>query len=398
MQNKKKFFTDIIKNTLAYGIYMVALHIFMMPFLSKKLDPEINAQFILYIMISNIITISLGNELGILHQILTGREMGKRTLPDIRYALNVTSIVLSIFMFVTLIILRFSLIASLILSFTAVLTNFRLFIVCYLQLRMDFKAIITGNILFLCGVILSLIFLNYVVLIFWLPIFLAEIFSALFYRYSAGEFFVIKPGKTGEFRKVVKEYFELISSTLLTTIPNYADKIMVLPLLGDVMLNAYYAGSVISNLLFVIINPINGVILAWLSKYNISDAKTIINNHIKVNFIIIVLVFCLNIPAIYLMTRFLYKKYLSIVLTIIIPLALNSTFSIASSLLRMVYLRYLALNRIKFFNLIHLACFVLFSVFGSKYFGVAGFAFGAAFSKFVLWLLYLYSLLKVRKA
>ena len=164
------------------------------------------------------------------------------------------------------------------------------------------------------------------------------------------------------------------------------------------MLNAYYAGSVISNLLFVIINPINGVILAWLSKYNISDAKTIINNHIKVNFIIIVLVFCLNIPAIYLMTRFLYKKYLSIVLTIIIPLALNSTFSIASSLLRMVYLRYLALNRIKFFNLIHLACFVLFSVFGSKYFGVAGFAFGAAFSKFVLWLLYLYSLLKVRKA
>ncbi|HHU52612.1 MAG TPA: hypothetical protein GXZ43_00830 [Clostridiaceae bacterium] len=396
MQNRKQFLKDIIKNTLAFGIYMVAFHIFMMPFLAKKLDPEINAQFLLYVMISNIATLSIGNELGILYQVLTGREKGEQTLPDIRYILNFSSVVLSILMFGTMIILRFSLLASLFLSLTVFMTNFRLFMVCYLRLRMNFKAIIAGNFLYFIGVVLSLVFLNYAFLIFWLPIFLAELFSALFYRYSAGDFFLVKPNKTSEFRVVLKEFFELFSSTLLTNIPNYADKIMILPLLGDVMMAAYYAGSVVSNLLFIIINPINGVILAWLSKDNISDAKTIINNHIKVNFIIIALVFCLNIPAIYLMTWILYKKYLHIVITILIPLSINATFSIASSLLKMVYLRYLELKRIKYFNLTQLMCFILFSFIGSKFFGVIGFAFGAAFSKFVLWFLYLYSLFKVK--
>lgn len=396
MLKKKQFLVDIIKNTLAFGIYMIAFQALMMPFLAKKLDAATNAQFILYVMIANILTISLGNELGILHQVLTGREAGERTLPDIRYILNITSIILSVFMFITLVILKFSVISALMLSLTIVLTNFRLFIVGYLRLRMNFKAIIAGNFLYLIGVVLSLIFLKYVFLIFWLPIFLAEMFSALFYRYSASDFFLVKPNRSSEFRIVLKEFFELFSSTLLTNIPNYADKILILPLLGDVMMAAYYAGSVVSNLLFIIINPINGVILAWLSKDNVSDAKIIINNHIKVNFIIIVLVFCLNLPAIYLMTRILYKKYLHIVVTILFPLALNATFSIASSLLKMVYLRYLKLNKIKYFNLIQLTCFMLFSYIGSKIFGVIGFAFGAAFSKFVLWFLYLHSLLKVK--
>ncbi|MGI6580656.1 MAG: hypothetical protein ACOX3H_10575 [Saccharofermentanales bacterium] len=397
MHNKKQFLADIIKNTLAFGIYMIAFQAVMMPFLAWKLDDATNSQFILYVMIANILTVSLGNELGILHQVLTGREMGERTLPDIRYILNITSILLSGFMFITLMILKFSVISALVLSITVVLTNFRLFILGYLRLQMNFKAIIAGNFLYLVGVLLSIIFLNYAFLIFWLPIFSAEVLSSLFYRYAASDFFIAKPDKSDDFRKVLKEFFELFSSTLLTNIPNYADKILILPLLGNVMMNAYYAGSVVSNLLFIIINPINGVILAWLSKDSVSDAKTIIKNHIKVNFIIIILVFILNIPAIYLMTRFLYKKYLHIVITILVPLAINAVFSIASSLLKMVYLRYLELNRIKYFNLIHLGCFILFAFLGSKFFGVIGFAYGAAFSKFVLWLLYLLSLLKVKK-
>ena len=78
--------------------------------------------------------------------------MGERTLPDIRYILNITSI-LGGFMFITLIILKFSIISALFLSLTVILTNFRLFIVGYLRLQMNFKAIIAGNFLYLVGVL-----------------------------------------------------------------------------------------------------------------------------------------------------------------------------------------------------------------------------------------------------
>ena len=43
---------------------MIAFQAIMMPFLAWKLDAERNAQFILYVMIANILTVSLGNELG----------------------------------------------------------------------------------------------------------------------------------------------------------------------------------------------------------------------------------------------------------------------------------------------------------------------------------------------
>lgn len=395
MQDKKQFIIDIIKNTIAFGIYMVAFHVCMMPFLAAKLDPEINAQFILYVMISNIVTLSIGNELGILFQILTGREIGEKTLPDIRYILNYVSIILGLLMFLILIILRFSIVASLILALTTVLTNFRLFLLGYLRLRMSYKVIIIGNFLYLTSIALSIIFLNYVSLIFWMPILLAEVVSILFYRYSVNDFFKIRAKRSKDFHVVLREFFELLSSTLLTNIPNYADKILVLPLLGDVMMAAYYAGSVVSNLLFIIVNPINGVILAWLSKdSNVNEAKTIINNHIKVNIIIIVIVFCLNFPSIYLMSLVFYKQYIHIVIRILVPLSLNATFSISASLLKMVYLRYLQLNKIKYFNLINLTSFIVFSAFGSKLFGVVGFAYGASLSKVILWCLYLFSLLK----
>jgi len=179
----------------------------------------------------------------------------------------------------------------------------------YLRLRMSYKVIIIGNFLYLTSIALSIIFLNYVSLIFWMPILLAEVVSILFYRYSVNDFFKIRAKRSKDFHVVLREFFELLSSTLLTNIPNYADKILVLPLLGDVMMAAYYAGSVVSNLLFIIVNPINGVILAWLSKdSNVNEAKTIINNHIKVNIIIIVIVFCLNFPSIYLMSLVFYKQ------------------------------------------------------------------------------------------
>lgn len=59
----------------------------------------------------------------------------------------------------------------------------------------------------------------------------------------------------------------MISNVLARAI-NYADKILLYPLLGGTMVSVYYAATVFSKVVSLAITPINSVALSYLSKIN----------------------------------------------------------------------------------------------------------------------------------
>ena len=151
-------------------------------------------------------------------------------------------------------------------------------------------------------------------------------------------------------------------------------------------MSAYYAGTALSKMLFLIINPINGVLLAYLSTNEFGDGKKVIRKQVNINFIIIVLTFLLSIPLTYVATYLFYNQFLDKVVEILIPLSTIATFSVASSLLRVIFLKYANIRYLKYINIINIISFIVFATIGAKYFGILGFAYGVAFSKFLLWL------------
>lgn len=394
MNNRKKFFWDVIQNTLAFGVYIGTFHLIMMPYLARTLAVSINAQLLMYIMFANILTMSMGNELGILYQILAGRTLEGNHESDLLRLLNWTNGFLILFMGTVLTTLGFPFVVTLFLTLTTVFTNIRFYIQGYLRFAKDFKTIGFGNLWYLLGVLLSIGVFQFTTILYWIVLFLAEGFSTVYLFVKAKKHLLVSAPKSETFGQSRKEYVELIGATLLTNIPTYADKLLVLPLLGDVTMSAYYAGTVLSKMLFLVINPINGVLLSWLSSDQTTNEKKVIARQLKANSVVLILVFFLSVPMIYVMMLIFYPQFLNQVIPILLPLAAISSFSIASSLLRVVFLRYFNLMALKYINILHIFTFLIASLLGAKYFGLIGFTYGVGFSKFVLWLSFFWILTK----
>lgn len=394
MFKKKQFYFDVIVNMMAFGIYIGAFHLVMMPYLANVLPVATNARLLTYIMFNNILSLSLGNELGILYLILEGRRPGLHNLQDIRRLLKLTNAGVAVGMLILLALLGFSPLEVVVLSLVTVMTNQRLYLQNFLKQQKNFKAIGVGNLFYLIGVVAAIILLNVYSVIFWLPLLLSEVLSLASLYPLTRDSRAVPAGKSPYHKDAAKEYRELIWATLLTNIPNYTDKLLVLPLLGSVAMSAYYAGTVLSKMLFLLVNPVNSVLLAWLSSDRETKDKDVIRIQLRVNLLILGLLILTGIPMTYIMVRILYQQFLPQVASILFPLALISAFAIASSLLRVVFLRYYDLKYLKFINMLQIIVFLILPPLGATWLGLSGFAYGMAVSKVVLWASFFLMLLK----
>lgn len=397
MFKKKKFYYDIILNTMAFGIYIVSFHLLMMPYLARTLETSVNASLLVYIMISNILTLSLGNELGVLYQVLTGRRPGPDNISDLRYLMNWTNAILGLLMVGILWVLGFSPSEVAALTITTILTNIRFYIQGYLRQKKMFQFIGVGNLMYLAGVISAILIFRFSPVIYWLPLLLSEIFSFVYLYAQTKPMRAIPAGKSAYYEENRKEYLELVGATILSNIPNYFDKLLILPLLGDITMAVYYAGTVLSKMLFLVVNPINAVLLSWLSSDRDTDESLVIKTQVRVNMILVGIIFLISFPITYLMIRFLYPQFLSQVMGILVPLSMIAAFSISASLLRVVFLRYFDLKLLKYINLTQIVVFLVLSLVGAKWFGLAGFTYGVAISKVTLWLQFYVLLLRGSK-
>ena len=159
-------------------------------------------------------------------------------------------------------------------------------------------------------------------------------------------------------------------------------------------MSAYYAGTVLSKMMFLVVNPMNAVLLSWLSGDRVTDKNVVIRRQIQVNMIILVVVFLISFPLTYFLMKILYSQFFDQVIAVILPLSLLSAFSIASSFLRVVFLRYYDLKTLKYVNIIHLVVFLTAAPLGAMFYGLGGFTLGVAASKATLWITFLWMLKK----
>ncbi len=389
---KSSFVKDLINNTFAFGLYIVSIHAIFMPYMAKQLEVSDNAKLLFFVMVSNILTLSLGQELGILYQV-KNRELSEESEADFRNLSWKTNVLMFIFMFVLLFFLKevwvnapiFSLLESLAFALVSVLTGTKFYYQGLYRNEKRFKSIGIINSIFLGGILVGILLFHLGFKHIWLTLFIAEGASNLyivFDRKLLGRFSV---KKTSDYKGLRNSYLDLSFATLLTNFPTYADKLLILPLLGDAVMSSYYAGTVVSKILFFLVNPINGVLLAHLTSDDSLDQGAILKKQIKANLLVVLLTFLVSLPLIYVATFILYKQFLPQVLSILIPLAVIATFSVASCLLRVLFLTFKELKFLKYINILHILAFIFFGVLGALFFGLPGFAYGIGLSKIILW-------------
>lgn len=390
MKKKLGFIIDVLYNMIAFGVYIVAMQIIFLPYMSKNLSATVNAKLLTFIVIMNFASSTLGSQLGILYQLVMGRNEKAHTKSEFKRLNVVTSIALAIFSIIALFVMKYTWLEIAALSAVILLANNRLYYQGILRNEKQFNQVGLSNLIYFIGMIAGILFCWQVRLIFWLPILIADICSNIYLFFIKREFIELGLYKTNRFKQLVMRYGDLGFSSFLLNIPGYFDKLLTLPLLGANTMGIYYAGTALSRVFFLAVNPINGVLLPWLSSVPIEKLDDLIKKYIKINIGILVLTFLLGIPFNYISTFILYRHLLADIMKIVVPISLIAAFQVAASLLYTVYLNFYKIKNIKYINLFNIVTFLLFGVLGAKLGGLSGYAYGMALSKCCYWLVYLY--------
>lgn len=72
--------------------------------------------------------------------------------------------------------------------------------------------------------------------------------------------------RTEAFVPLVKKTGLLLSSALLYSMLNYADKLLLYPLIGAEAVSIYYIASIFGKIVSMVVSPLNSVILSYLAK------------------------------------------------------------------------------------------------------------------------------------
>ena len=154
--------------------------------------------------------------------------------------------------------------------FTAIYA-IRMYALVEFRLQNNFKGYFIYHLIVSCGYLIGLGL--YFLVHYWLIIFLiGEVFGIVYSLIRGNIFNREKP--TGNIKKNLKDYLMLVFSILLRDGVNQYDKVVIFTLVSSNLVVQYNAVSLIGKLLQMLINPVNTLIVTYLSAKNKGFTKS----------------------------------------------------------------------------------------------------------------------------
>lgn len=390
---KKKIFFDMILNIVATSIPTVVLQLLILPSLSNYMDGNAYGLMVTILAVLNVVPSTIGNVLNnvrLLHE-----ESYKRDNEQGDF-----QILLTIFQVINLLIMVTASIyylgpkditGILLLIAVGFLWLGREYHIVAFRLKLDYIAILVNNLCLVVGYGIGYIF--FIKNEYWQIIYLLGYILSYLHIIIASPIVREPVTKTKRLRSVFNDsVFLLISNVLARTI-NYADKILLYPLLGGTMVSVYYAATVFSKVVSLAITPINSVALSYLSKIN---KKT--NSLFKWTYVVGIVVCGIG----YIMTIILSKPVLSILYPKYVDEAMQYIWitsgtiviSVLTSMITPFVLRFFDIKWQIWINGITTIGYIMISLSLLKFGGLMGFCVGALLANIIKLLITTYVYLK----
>lgn len=304
-----------------FGSLIVAtiLQLIIYPFLAKNLTSSDFGSFLTIIGISNALGVIFGSSITNLKLITQNTYIEDLKNKDFKKLLFNSSLVITAIMIVVLLLYsnKTAIIESILIIILTILTMFRAYMVAYYRIELNYKLILYHLIITGIGYIIGIII--YKAISYWPIIFLTgEIFAYVFaFRTTVYKYEEYNTSKL--FKKTEKEYLQLLSSSSVTNILVYLDRIIINPILGASNVTVYYIASFMGKTLGIVLQPLSAIILTYLSKGITVDKKILFKYYVSLTLLLGFLMFIISIPLTPVLIRILYpqnfnsaKEYLNI--------------------------------------------------------------------------------------
>ena len=381
---------SFIINILAFGVFMFAQQIVIMPNILKFYGEDIFADTILIFTLINIflyITVySLGNTFLIKVNLY---ETENKSLGDFNLILLVIILVIISLIFVTGLFFK-SIIYCSIIGITSILSVLRVWSEFLYRYENNYKLILLQNLFYLLGSLL--IFLNFFKMFCDLPYIyfcLAEIMSLVVYIKKI--LATVKYLKlSSELNKTFAVFSNVSVQTVMSNVGTYFDRFFLYPVFGAITLNFYYAVTLSSKAIYLFITPINSVLSGYLASVDEKD-KTYIFSYIKRvsrKYFIILSIGALIISFVIL--KFLYSQYFVVGISLLPVIAVSTSLDCLIGIYLLVCRRFLDNQKLTVISIVRIILFCLCAFVLGYYFGINGVIYGILLSNIFTFIVYYY--------
>lgn len=381
---------SFIINILAFGVFMFAQQIVIMPNILKFYGEDIFADTILIFTLINIflyITVySLGNTFLIKVNLY---ETENKSLGDFNLILLVIILVIISLIFVTGLFFK-SIISCSIIGITSILSVLRVWSEFLYRYENNYKLILLQNLFYLLGSLL--IFLNFFKMFCDLPYIyfcLAEIMSLVVYIKKI--LATVKYLKlSSELNKTFAVFSNVSVQTVMSNVGTYFDRFFLYPVFGAITLNFYYAVTLSSKAIYLFITPINSVLSGYLASVDEKD-KTYIFSYIKRvsrKYFIILSIGALIISFVIL--KFLYSQYFVVGISLLPVIAVSTSLDCLIGIYLLVCRRFLDNQKLTVISIVRIILFCLCAFVLGYYFGINGVIYGILLSNIFTFIVYYY--------
>ena len=135
------------------------------------------------------------------------------------------------------------------------------------RLELNFKGIVINNIIMVVGYVVGLVLYSFT--LYWQYVYILGISFSLIYIIKHSDIITEKIRITPLFKRHLVELLFLIFASLINNLLNYADRIIIYPLIGGTAVSIYYASTLFGKIVSTAISPLNSVALSYLAKKNI---------------------------------------------------------------------------------------------------------------------------------
>lgn len=263
---KNKFVIDSLLNIIATSIPLFILQLVALPVVGSILGGEQYGLVVTLISLFTIISLPFGNVLNNI-RLLSDEEYKENKITGDFNMLLVASIIISSFLMVLGTIYykeTFSLTSLVLMVTISCLNLLREYLLVSFRLKLNYKKILINNLILGFGYLLG----TYIFYLtgYWQSIFIFGSGISLYYIIRNSNLLKETFYTTKLFRKTTYKSLVLFCASFLKTLLSYADKLLLFPLLGPTAVSIYYTATILGKIISMMINPINGVILSYLTR------------------------------------------------------------------------------------------------------------------------------------
>lgn len=377
---KKKFLIDSFFNIVSTALPLLILQIFAMPLIAKQEGPEQYGVIIVIISILTLISFPIGNVLNNIRLLKNDKYEKSNSNADFSLILLGSSF-FSILLFITVTLLFlenvqvFNLLFQVVIVLGLLVKDY--WIVTY-RINLNFRGILFNNIFLGLGYFIGSGL--YYLIGYWEIIYLTGLVMSLSYIISTSQIWKEPIRFSPEFKRTFSDFLILYFSGLFKNLLTYADKILLLPLLGPINVAIYYSASIIGKMLSMVFGPINSVILSYLTKVDRISNKLFLKGFLMTLIVTFIGYIFTIVVSPFILYR-LYPDWAEESLKLIYVTTAATYITILSSIFHPFNLRYNQMKWQIYMSVSNIVLYLIVALVLTHYYALMGFAISVLISK-----------------